>query len=496
MRSTHHRHGGMTLLQTIGLGLGLLVASATAIGADTDIASSPLSTSSPTAVKPNVMFTLDDSGSMGSAYMPDEMSGTGKYGYWSSQCNGLAYNPAITYALPVDSSGTALAAGSLSALDVDPSLFTGTVRSITSAAPTIGTGSKTVTLDSGNSGSYPIGAIVMFYSDTSRGNWMLGTVTAWNDTTDILTIDVTLTSGTGTLSNPRAARGEAIPLYYNYTGTETKLNWTYNTSGVIATTFYNQCRSDIGATPGSAVFTKKYVSATSGPVAAPDERQNYANWYAYYRTRMDMMKSGVSLAFKSIGNNYRVGFNKISSSSVSSSSFLNVADFGATQKLDFYTKLNAATPGSYTPLRAALSKVGQYFANKRSGQTADPVQYSCQKNFHILSTDGYWNTDTESSTYGPKALDNSTNVGQQDDTAARPMFDGALATSTTIETWSTTATTLTTVDQPQQQIVALTTTTTTTTPTTWSRTNRSLGTTNPRLLITSSKCEIVPSIVE
>ena len=28
---------------------------------------------------------------------------------------------------------------------------------------------------------------------------------------------------------------------------------------------------------------------------------NYANWYAYYRTRMQMMKTSASLAFQTIG---------------------------------------------------------------------------------------------------------------------------------------------------------------------------------------------------
>jgi type IV pilus assembly protein PilY1 len=114
------------------------------------------------------------------------------------------------------------------------------------------------------------------------------------------------------------------------------------------------------------------------------------------------------------------------------------------------------------------------------------VQYSCQKNFHILSTDGYWNTDTESSTYGPKALDNSTNVGQQDATAARPMFDGATATTTTTETWSsTTVTDVTTDNTPQSRTVIDTTATTHTTPTTWSRTNRALGSVNANSNLTN-----------
>ena len=55
----------------------------TAQAAQTDLASVPLASSS-TTVKPNILFTLDDSGSMARSYMPDEISGrTGTTGYKS-----------------------------------------------------------------------------------------------------------------------------------------------------------------------------------------------------------------------------------------------------------------------------------------------------------------------------------------------------------------------------------------------------------------------------
>ena len=71
------------------------------------LATSPLATSSTSSVSPNIMYMLDDSGSMDWDYMPDAASNfNGKYGFNSSQCNGVAYNPAITYMPPVNSSGT------------------------------------------------------------------------------------------------------------------------------------------------------------------------------------------------------------------------------------------------------------------------------------------------------------------------------------------------------------------------------------------------------
>lgn len=42
-----------------------------------------------------------------------------------------------------------------------------------------------------------------------------------------------------------------------------------------------------------------------------EEMTNFANWYSYYRTRMQMMKTSTSRAFKDIDSRYRVGYSAI-----------------------------------------------------------------------------------------------------------------------------------------------------------------------------------------
>ena len=76
-------------------------------------------------------------------------------------------------------------------------------------------------------------------------------------------------------------------------------------------------------------------------------------------------------------------------------------------------------------MRGALSKAGRYYAGKVLTGNDDPVQYSCQQNFTILTTDGYWNTTDETSTYVAKREDNVTDVGDQDGVTgtARPFLD-------------------------------------------------------------------------
>ena len=52
-------------------------------------------------------------------------------------------------------------------------------------------------------------------------------------------------------------------------------------------------------------------------------------------------------------------------------------------------------PAKGTPLRHGLERVGKYFSADLTGKT-DPIVSSCQHNFSILMTDGYWNGNNPS----------------------------------------------------------------------------------------------------
>lgn len=165
-------------------------------------------------------------------------------------------------------------------------------------------------------------------------------------------------------------------------------------------------------------------TTTAGVCTYAEEMTNFANWWTYYHSRMQSMKSSASLAFGAIGNNRRVGYMSINNNT--SADFLNLNTFENAQKTNWFSKLTAARPSNSTPLRSALSKAGKLYAGKYNGTTlnnvtvVDPVQYSCQRNFTILSTDGFWNETTT-----PTKLD-GTDIGDQDggSTVPRPMFDG------------------------------------------------------------------------
>ena len=350
---------------------------ATAMGGESDLSTMPLITSAPQVVKPNLMFILDDSGSMALSHMPDDVenfgqSGTGtkKYGYVSSQCNGVYYNPAITYNPPakVAADGT----------------VTYYSNSSFSAAWKNG-------FDPSSGGTVDLGSKFRAWTKTTVAN------TALDNTDDT----------------------EQAAYYYTYSGsqlTQTQKNYFDTNSD-----FYKECNTTVTSTTGAGYgkFTKVLVNSTSGP-SSSDERTNFANWYSYYRTRMLMMKTATGLAFRTIGNKYRIGYMSINNNA--DPSFLNIAEFNGAQKNAWYSKLYGASTGNSTPLREALSNAGRMFAKQKTtmyGETVtDPVEYSCQKNFALLSTDGYWNGNAGFQ------VDGSTAVGNQDSAAPRPYNDG------------------------------------------------------------------------
>ncbi|MEJ8858354.1 PilC/PilY family type IV pilus protein [Variovorax robiniae] len=466
-RPMPHRSRNTVRLQDMGrtfvCGASLLVLSGMVIvgGANaTEIADTPLITSPNVQAKPNLMFVLDDSGSMANDYMPDAMKDDDKYGFWSSQCNGVAYNPTFTYTPPIKANGTSsYADSSFGAAWSDGYAGTGSVnlgaastvttRRTSASSVAIGSGSKTFSIrSSSDTNTFVVGGTITASNSDSR--WMVGTVTSWTGSgsnwTLVINVPTGQSSGSSTRDDWDISQDVQVGTryYYQYTATspQTAMSWSFGSTGSVntTTTFYKECMSDIGASPGNGVFQKVLILDQSAA-----QKQNYANWYSYYRTRTLLMRTAVGRAFAALDSGYRVGFSTINSSTdaTTSDGFQPLADFDQTQKNVLYSKLYGASASGATPLRGALSKIGRYYANLPLGQTKDPVQYACQRNFVLLSTDGYWNkgsgnSEESNSGYGP--LDLSGNpVGNWDGTESRPMHDGA----TPVTIWQRTRYTVT-----------------------------------------------------
>ncbi|MGE4243885.1 MAG: hypothetical protein AB7E83_25810, partial [Ramlibacter sp.] len=207
------------------------------LAAATDLANAPLFTSSASSIKPNIMFILDDSGSMARDYMPDVANfDDSKYGSRAAQCNGLAFNPNVVYTPPVNSSGVSLGNASTTALIADPITQTqATKRTINAITmPASASGSITVRinpLNNAKSSWYKDDTKVTIYQSGDPNRWISGKVTDWSRSTGNLTISLSggAVVGSGTMGTPIVGYGWVTQTdYYVYTGSQTRLDYTYN----------------------------------------------------------------------------------------------------------------------------------------------------------------------------------------------------------------------------------------------------------------------------
>ena len=134
-----------------------------------------------------------------------------------------------------------------------------------------------------------------------------------------------------------------------------------------------------------------HASSTPATAAAAD---NFANWYSYYRTRIMMMKSASGRAFARSTTSTGSASDTISNRQ-RTRTVREHHEVRRDAEVDVvHAACTADARGRYTPLRGALSKAGRLYAGKVVTGNNDPVQYSCQQNFTILTTDGYWNPRT------------------------------------------------------------------------------------------------------
>ncbi|MFL6708222.1 MAG: pilus assembly protein [Massilia sp.] len=153
-------------------------------------------------------------------------------------------------------------------------------------------------------------------------------------------------------------------------------------------------RVDIVSTNNSYPRAPGRTDCAASTCTYNEEMTNFANWYAYYKTRIQMTKTAVGLAFAPVTGNFRVGLSKMSVSAIGGAIDVVPADFTSTARQTWYNTFYATTTSGSTPTRPALDNVGKMFANLAPYNYAagkEVVQYPCQQNFILLTTDGYWN---------------------------------------------------------------------------------------------------------
>jgi type IV pilus assembly protein PilY1 len=179
------------------------------------------------------------------------------------------------------------------------------------------------------------------------------------------------------------------------------------------------------------------------------EKQNFANWVSYHRTRSKVAKAGASYAFNDTSvfnadNDFRVGYTTIwaGANGLTDQTFripvaTNNGLFTDTNRTTWFDRLFNSGASLGTPLIPALTRAGEYFKevgeNGPWGPQKEGFQYECRQNFTILTTDGYWNS-SGTPTIGNADNEDGTTYQQFDTagellrsdkyTAANPFKDG------------------------------------------------------------------------
>lgn len=150
----------------------------------------------------------------------------------------------------------------------------------------------------------------------------------------------------------------------------------------------------------AGAWSAEVAISTGFPWSATEDvtslRKNFANWYSYHRTRTKTAKAGVSEAFTDLPEDIRVGFNTIWNNNrfdipVGTDDGL----FRGPNKTTWYARLQGAGASGTTPLRASLTRTGDYYSSPAAtgpyGPQPAATQLSCRQNFTLMTSDGFWN---------------------------------------------------------------------------------------------------------
>lgn len=393
-------------------------------------------------VSPNMMFTLDDSTSMAWAYVPDSsfqvykdlIGSTASRRFRAANTNPMYYNPNTIYDIPPEfnSSGDELI-GSNKKLKTS---FT--------AAPVNGYKPDDDKIDlsknykvvhthnipnsgysTANNPELDFACSVNLYSngDTASCTMLGGSFTIKRNKSDscsvtsIPTLNIAGRSYTppvvycnGSSGTYRASMlSSSMPAYY-YEFDESLKN--------------GACAADKNDkyAGGEGCYRLRWVGAESAydqsgnrlkrsDDSFVDGRQNFANWYSFYKTRALATVSAAGVAFYNLSSDVRFTWQSlihctsldITSSSDSLGKRCGVNKFqnyGSQHKAKFYDWLYNETrfnDAKGTPLRSAMIRSGEFLKGTKAWvkdpATNSGTAYACRPSYNIVMTDGTWNGD-------------------------------------------------------------------------------------------------------
>lgn len=418
------------------------------------------------SVAPNLILTLDNSGSMFYARVPDDPEGISESDanrtalrssrrVKSSYYNPMYYNPNVTYTLPVkfNTDGSRAASNSQYTSTFTNAPNNGFLANTTTGFVNLSNDYKvswSYNTASGRGSNYGESFTSSrlaenpdsdFYLNTTKnislsnggsrdfteGNFTF-TVTRINSSTCTATISAPSYMPAPTCSKDGSnytvtsdARQAGVPAYY-YVFDTTLNNCPTNTS--------QQKNND-------NCYRLQLVSSS--------EQTNFARWYSFYRSRNLATLSAANISFIGLPSSIRLTWQTLRNSCSSfdgSDSECNsnqLRKFSQTHRGNYFNWLPTITFDSGgTFLHAAMKRAGDYISTSndpwaydpnKSGGTVQTPEYSCRANYHILMTDGIWNNAASApSSFRP----DQTSVTLPDNTTYTPLAPYNDATNNTV----------------------------------------------------------------
>lgn len=263
-------------------------------------------------------------------------------------------------------------------------------------------------------------------SSSSRTCGLLASCTPFNGVNGTKTVTTTTTNPDGSVSVSVSVGTCTTVLVFTScssivtTVTTTTTITTQDTGG-----FYYVCTQPAN----DATCTYHLVANESAAI-----QQNFAIWYSYYRSRNLNARAAVGRVFASLGDgSVRVTWQTLQTQTskdnyntsasgyagqrysplIASSAILELANAASCTptstsdtcwRSQFMNWVYGVPASGGTPTRKATQTAGEFYKRDLSagnaqdpywnGSTSTPGELTCRKNFNMLVTDGYWNSDS------------------------------------------------------------------------------------------------------
>jgi len=365
------------------------------------VSQSPLSLT--VGVPPNMLLTIDDSGSMRWAFAPDNKNGeSATRKAKSNSFNPLYYNPSASYRAPIvfDTAGNES--------QLATTFNNARVNGFNSARGNLNLSndykvSWTYDLNGGLNNTYGYANTSTRLAENPAADFS-ATATRNNNGTSTVTTDGGIVfSITRTGSTSCTAVANLSGVFTNKTAScSAPANNTYTATlsrtGVPAYYYTYDASKAVGCTTDNDnCYTLNFVPA--------NQQQNFANWYSFYRNRGLATISAAALAFYNLSPAVRLTWQSLTNCSSFSGNQGDCQNnalkaYSPAHKGQLYSWLQNINFNSGTPLPTAFKRAGEFFKTTEpwlntpggSGNTTQNT-YACRGSYHIMMTDGIWTSN-------------------------------------------------------------------------------------------------------